>query len=68
MKIENIKIRKGNGYGQYVVTGEVNGVEVKAHTTDSEAYDYLYNDENLEKSEEALLHCEIKLELAYQNL
>lgn len=66
--IENIRIKRGNGYGQYVITGEVNGIKVKARTTDSEAFDYL-DDENFpEKQLQAIEHCECKLKEAYNNI
>lgn len=65
MKIENITISRRSGYGQYLITGTVEGVEVKAFTNDSEAFDYL-NDENYpEKQAEAVAHCKLKLEDAY---
>lgn len=67
MKIENIAIRKKGGYGQFVITGEVNGIEVSADTTDSEAYDYLKDGDHREKQSEAIAHCEWKLEEAYTN-
>jgi len=65
--IENITIKRGNGYGQYIITGKVNGIELKAHTTDSEAFDYLDDDDYPEKQEQAFKHCEWKLEQAYDN-
>lgn len=68
MKIENIRIERGNGYGQYIITGEVNGVRVTAHTTDSEAFDYLNDEDYPEKQEEAIRHCEMKLKAAYENM
>ncbi len=46
----------------------VNGIEVSAITTDSEAFDYLNDEDNEEKHEQALAHCVMKLELAYENL
>lgn len=67
MKIENITIRKKNGYGQYLITGIVEGIEVSSHTTDSEAYDYLNDEEYPEKQSEAIAHCKWRLEEAYCN-
>lgn len=52
-KVEDLSITRGNGYGQYYVTTVVNGDKIKAHTTNSEAFDWFNDDENLEKHEEA---------------
>jgi hypothetical protein len=68
MKISEVKIQKGSGYGHYVITGNVNGVNVNVGTTDSEAYDYLNNEDYPEKQQQALEHCEMKLEQAFRNM
>lgn len=68
MKTTEIKIERTKSYGHYLVTGIVNGIELSAITTDSEAFDYLNDEDNQEKHEQALAHCEMKLELAYENL
>lgn len=68
MKKTEIKIERTRSYGHYKVTGIVNGIEVSAITTDSQAFDYLNDENNEEKREKALLHCITKLELAYENL
>ena len=65
---ENIKIKRTSSYGRYVVTGMVNGIEISAITNDSEAFDYLNDEDNQEKHEQALAHCEYKLIQAYENL
>jgi hypothetical protein len=62
MKIENITINRTNGRGRYEINGMVNGIEVKAITNDSEAFDYLNDEEYEEKQQEAIAHCERKLE------
>lgn len=68
MTIQNQSIRRGNGYGQYVITGTVNGVEVTTITTDSEAFDYFNDDENEEKHEQAKYHVDMKLEMAFEKM
>lgn len=42
-KVE-IKIGRGNGYGQYIVYAEYKGKYVKAKTNDSEMFDWLEDD------------------------
>lgn len=68
METTEIRIARTSQYGHYRITGMVNGIEVSAITTDSEAFDYLNDEDNQEKHEQALAHCEMKLELAYENL
>ena len=68
MKTTEIRIERTRSYGHYRITGIVNGIEVSAITTDSEAFDYLNDKDNQEKHEQALSHCVMILELAYENL
>jgi len=68
MKTTEITIKRASGYGQYIITGLVNGVEVSARTTDSEAFDYLNDDDYPEKQEAAIEHCTWKLEQALENI
>lgn len=65
--IENASIKRGNGYGQYVVTGTINGVEVSAHTTNSEAFDWFDDDSNFEKHVEAVDYVGSLLKRTYKN-
>jgi len=65
--INNITIKRTSSYGHYMIQGEVNGIEVKALTTDSEAFDYLNDEDYTEKQEEAIAHCERKLSEAFDN-
>ena len=46
-------IVRGNGYGQYIVIGNYKGKEIKVHTTNSECYDWLNDDSNKKKHQEA---------------
>lgn len=65
--IENASIGRGNGYGQYIVTGTINGVEVSAHTTNSEAFDWFDDDSNFEKHVEAVDYVGDLLKRTYKN-
>lgn len=67
-KIEDAQIKRGNGYGQYIITGTVNGENVKTRTTDSEAFDWFNDDSNPEKHEAAVYHIQMALKIAYDNL
>lgn len=66
--IEQAEIKRGNGYGQYLITGIVNGVKLTVRTTDSEAFDYFNDEEYPDKQQDAIAHVNMKLELAYDNL
>lgn len=66
--ITQIQIKRTSSYGRYIITGEVNGIEVKVSTTDSEAFDYLNNEDYPEKQAQAIEHCECKLVESFQNL
>lgn len=49
----NLEIRRGNGYGQYIVSAIYRGKEIEVRTTDSECFDWLNDDSNKEKHQEA---------------
>jgi hypothetical protein len=68
MKATEIRIERTSSYGHYRVTGVVEGREVSCITTNSEAFDYLNDDEDAEKQAEAQAHCQMILELTYENL
>jgi hypothetical protein len=68
MKISEITIKRTSSYGHYRVTGVVEGTEVSCITTNSEAFDYLNDYEHAEKQAEAQAHCEMILELTFENL
>lgn len=55
------------GYGQYLITAQYKGELIKARTTDSEAFDYLNDDSDKEKHQEAKRHCYWKIRQAYEN-
>lgn len=56
---------RGNGYGQYIIQATYRGQQVKVHTTDSEAWDYLDDESNKEKHNDARRHCYYKIVCAY---
>lgn len=63
-KVE-LSISRGSGYGQYYITANYKGKEIKAHTTDSECFDYLNDDSNKKKHQEAKRHAYRKIVDAY---
>jgi hypothetical protein len=65
--INNISIQKTTRYGHFELSGMVNGKSIKIITTNSEAFDWLNDDENEEKHLEAIAYCERMLEMAYNN-
>lgn len=65
-KVE-LSIRRGNGYGQYVISANYKGKYIEASTTDSECFDCLEDDSNREKHQEAKRHAYYKIVSAYEN-
>jgi hypothetical protein len=63
-----LEITRGIGYGQYIISATYRGKQVKAHTTDSECYDWLNDDSNKELHQEAKKHAYIKIVSAYENM
>lgn len=49
----NLEITKTSGYGQYIVSATYRGKDIKVHTTDSEIFDWLDDDGNKEKHQNA---------------
>jgi hypothetical protein len=66
--ITNQNIKRGNGYGQYIVTGIVNGVDVTAHTTNSEAFDWFDDDSDMDKHQASIDYVDSLLVSTYENL
>ena len=52
--------------GRYVIEANYKGKKVVAHTTDSEAYDYIDNEDYKEKAKDAARHCYSKIVSAYE--
>jgi len=51
-KVE-LNIGRGNGYGQYYILANYKGKKIEVHTTNSECFDYLNDDSNKQKHQEA---------------
>ncbi len=64
----NLEIAKTSGYGQYIITANYKGKEVTVHTTDSECYDWLDDESNKEKHQDAKRYAYNKIVEAYNNL
>ena len=64
----NLEIKRGSGYGQYIITANYRGKTVKAHTTDSECFDWLNDDTNKVLHREAKIHAYNKIVSAYENM
>jgi len=61
-------MKRSNGYGQYYITAIYKGKQIKVHTTDSEAWDYIDDDSDMEKHNEARRHCYYKIVGEYERL
>jgi hypothetical protein len=66
-KVE-LAISRANGYGQYYITANYKGKKIKAYTTDSECFDWLNDDSNKEKHQEAKQHAYFMIVNAYENM
>ena len=55
----NVKfsMEPANGYGQYFINAIYRGKALKIHTTNSQAWDWLDDDSNKEKQDEARRYC-----------
>lgn len=47
-KVE-MTVSRARGYGSYVITANYRGKDISVHTHDSELFDYIDDDSNLEK-------------------
>jgi hypothetical protein len=61
-------MKRGCGYGQYLIEGTYRGKSITVHTTDSEAWDYIGDDSNKEKQLQARKHCYYKIVHAYEKI
>jgi hypothetical protein len=64
--ITEVSIKRLSGYGQYLVSGYVNGTLVTAHTNNSEAFDWLNDDSNEEKHSDAIFFCNSLIKRTYE--
>lgn len=61
-------IKKTSIYGHYRIESNYKGVPISVITTDSEAYDYVNDQNNREKHRNALRHCYYNIVEAYNNI
>jgi hypothetical protein len=62
------EINRTSIYGHYLIESNYKGVPISVITTDSEAYDYIDDQNNREKHRNALRHCYYKIVEAYNNV
>lgn len=58
-------ICQASGYGHYIIEATYRGKKIKAHTNDSEAWDYIEDDSNKEKYNDARRHCYMRITQQY---
>lgn len=63
----NLEIYRASGHGSYIVKAHYKGVEVKAHTHDSECFDWLEDDSNKEMHQQAKRVAYGLIRRAYEN-
>ena len=63
-----LEIARGNGYGQYIVIAQYKGKLIHAHTTDSETFDWLNDDSDKVKHQEAKRYAYSLIVNAFNNL
>ncbi len=64
----NFTIELTHMYGHYMIRAMYRGKEIKVMTTDSEAYDFLNDDSDKEKHQDARRHCYNKITDEYDRL
>lgn len=62
-----LTISRASGYGQYIISATYRGKEIKVHTTDAECFDWLDDDSNKEKHQEAKRYAYNAIVSAYKN-
>ena len=66
-KIDFSIYRVASAAGRYFISAHYRGKYLNAYTTDSEAFDYLYNPDDKIKHLEAKRHCYYKIVEAFKN-
>ena len=61
-----LDIKRGRGYGQYIITARYKGKNVTAFTNDSECFDWLNDDSNKQLHRDAKRHAYNKIVLAFE--
>jgi len=64
----HLEISRGNSYGHYMITATYKGKEVKVRTTNSECFDWLEDDSNKKKHQEAKRYAYNAVVRAYENM
>ena len=62
----NLAIRRGNGYGQYIISATYKGKEVKVRTTNSECFDWLNDDGDKARHQDAKRYAYNAIVRAYE--
>jgi len=65
-KVE-LSISRSNGYGQYYITANYKCKQIKVYTTNSECFDWLYDDTNKKMHLEAKQYAYRTIVKAYEN-
>lgn len=63
----SLHIERGNGYGQYCIIARYKGQDIKAHTTNSMCFDWLNDDSDKRKHQEAKRYAYNRIVGAYKN-
>lgn len=66
-KVE-LSISRANGYGQYYLTANYKGKQIKVHTANSECFDWLNDDSNKEKHLKAKQYAYRTIVNAYEKI
>lgn len=64
----NLEISRSNSYGHYIIAATYRGKEVKVRTTNSECFDWLNDDSNKKKHQEAKRYAYNAVVRAYENM
>lgn len=64
----SLEIYKNSGYGQYTIKATYKGKAIEAHSTNSEAYDWLNDNGNKEKHQDAKRACYMAIVSKYNQL
>lgn len=60
-----LQMSRKTGYGQYEISAQYRGKSIKVHSTDSEAYDWLNDEVNKKKHQQAKRACYSAIVSAY---
>ena len=62
----NFGMEKMSSYGHYQIVANYRGKQIKVVTTDSESWDWLDDDDNIEKHNDARRHCYMMIVSEYE--